>query len=58
MTAEKDLRDHTKALNNLAQKMGMFNQVAAELSRNLQALSKTPDGKKVFQVYVDGVPED
>lgn len=57
MTAEKDLRDNTKAMNNLAQQMATFNKVAAELNKNLQNLAKiqsTEPRTDPFQAYVTG----
>jgi hypothetical protein len=55
MTAEKDLRDNTRAVNNLTSQMATFNKVAAELNRNLAALVR--DGGEAVQSVRSGFQE-
>jgi hypothetical protein len=55
MTADKDLRDNTRALNNLADQMATFNKVAKELNKNLTILAKAKEmqiGPTRFQEYL------
>lgn len=52
MASDKDLRDNTRAMNNLAAQMASFTKICTELNKNLMKLGRTQKPEPDFQNYL------